>query len=217
MTENAAPTTLHPHDLYKLDYEKSLEILGNLHEERLSYQKFYIGLLGGCLSISVLFARFSMGPSSAIAVHGKNLSVEMLLGILFCFSAIVGLMIVRHLVSVRILEVYFGNTIIFLRSRLIAELAIPAGYPVLRGISCTSRLSADYFGIAVASVLNFCFLILGAMLLFGDQTGAHASWFISTLLGGGYLAVHITCIERPLATGDRLWKPKLPKTESDED
>jgi uncharacterized integral membrane protein len=192
-------------DLYKIDYEKALGILQSLSEQKLAYQKAYMALFSGSLVVTLAVARFSNTSGTNLSFFGSQMTLETILGILFLFVGILGLVVVRNLTSIRVSEVFFNNTIIVLRNRLIESANVESGYPNLVRTRCRNRRGSDYFSIIVGSILNLVFLLLGCVFLFTSMNLIQ-SVFVTLLFVVAYILIHCFTVERELQNGDRLWK-----------
>ena len=147
-------------DLYKLDYEKSVEISVKLEHSKLSYQKFYISMVSVIGTISIGFLKLNIFKANESVG-----TIENLIGCLLLFSSILGYAIIRNLVSLRRQCIHFNNAIIYLREQLINNLHLEMKYPSLKKVPANHLHSADYITILLCSIINLSMLAGGLMLL----------------------------------------------------
>lgn len=181
------------HEFFKLDYEQALEIIRQLHDQKLSYQKFYVSLAASIVTLSILIFRFP--PAGTL----KGLSTDNLAGALFILSGIIGYIVIRNLTSIRCNEVFFNNLIIDLRRIYIKGLNI-SNYANLKFATSADRHSADYISILGCSVINFLMLQIGLLLVFTNGNAIKLSFSV-----GGifilYVLFHILTVEKALTGG----------------
>jgi hypothetical protein len=184
----------------KLDYERLLHLIGDLHKHKIDYQKFYIALVTVIGTVSIALVNYY--SQKEIEIKGANFKIENLIGLLLIISSAIGYTIIKNLVSIRKSEVYFNNSLIYLRNILIKEFNLSKEYPQLDEANTSDRKSADYITIVISSLVNMLFWIFGIGLLFStiDKFGFT---FIICLSTVGYIIVHLTTIERELHKGLR--------------
>lgn len=181
------------HDFFKLDYEKSLEIIKQLHEQKLNYQKFYVSLAASIVALSILILRLT--PSSVI----KGLPTDNLVGIIFVLSGIIGYIVIRNLTSIRCNEVFFNNLIIELRRIYIKGLGLQ-NYANLRFAVANDRRSADYISIIGCSLINLFMLLIGVFLIFANENPIQLGFSVGAI-SAVYVGLHIYTIEKSLSGG----------------
>ncbi len=183
------------HEFFKLDYEQSLEIIRQLHDQKLSYQKFYVSLAVSIVTLSILIFRFT--PTGT----AKGISTDNLVGVLFVLSGMIGYIVIRNLTSIRCNEVFFNNLVIDLRRIYIKGLNI-GNYANLKFAISDDRGSADYISILGCSAINFFMLLIGLLLIFSNGNPIQLSFSVG-VVSFMYLLLHIFTIEKALSSGVR--------------
>lgn len=181
-------------ELFKLDYEKSIDVSLRLEQTKLTYQRFYIALVSTIGTISVGFLKLKV-----FETNGSIATIEVLIGLLLVFSTVLGYTIIRNLVSIRRQCCYFNNTIIFLRSQLIETLGLSTQYPMLKRVPANHQHSADYITIVLCSAVNLFMLCCGfALLLNLTALTPLALAFCFVTICITYFLVHVFTIEKIL-------------------
>ena len=153
-------------EFFKTEYEKSLEIVFELHQSRLAYQKFYVSIVGSIIALAVIFSRlFPEKPAD-----GNIFNYQYLLAILFLSSSVVGYVVVKNLISIRKNEVFWTNFAIRLRDNMITELGISDGYPMLGKARAIDADSSDFQTIVACSILNIFTVIAGTIIIVPNNT-----------------------------------------------
>ena len=183
------------HEFFKLDYEQSLEIIRQLHDQKLNYQKFYVSLAASIVTLSILIFRFT--PTGTL----KGISTDNLVGVLFILSGIIGYIVIRNLTSIRCNEVFFNNLVIDLRRIYIKGLNI-SNYANLKFAISGDRRSADYISILGCSVINFFMLQIGLLLVFTNVNAIQLSFSVGAI-SVIYILLHILTVEKVLSGGVR--------------
>lgn len=153
-------------EFFKTEYEKSLEIVFELHQSRLAYQKFYVSIVGSIIALAVIFSRIFPEKPADTGIF----NYQYLLAILFLSSSVVGYIVVKNLVSIRKNEVFWTNFAIDLRDNMIVELCIGGNYPVLGKARSTDPSSSDFQTIVACSILNIFTVIAGSILIVPPNT-----------------------------------------------
>jgi hypothetical protein len=191
-------------EFIKLDYERGLEVIHQLHAHRLAYQKFYIALVGSVITASVLILRFVPQDSDRLfGAIGEVITVQNLIGSLFLGAAIVGYIVVRNLAGVRVQEVFINNLILRLRQDYIGHLGLGRDYPNLQSTKPVDWRSGDYLTIWTCFIANVFLLNLAVLSWVGDGTSGGlvtASLLVSIF----YFFVHLASVEAVLRRG--YWK-----------
>ena len=181
------------HDFFKLDYEKSLEIIKQLHEQKITYQKFYVSLAASIVTLSILI--FRLTPSGQV----KGIYTDNLVGLLFILSGVIGYIAIKNLVSIRCNEIFFNNLIIGIRRIHIRELKL-TNYANLKFVCANDRRSADYISILGCGIINLFMLIIGMLLVFPNGNPIQLAVVIG-LVAIVYGVLHAFSIEKVLSHG----------------
>ena len=182
----------------RLEYAKALDIVHRLHDVRMIYQKFYIALVASVITLSVVILQFPPEPSTETSkILTDLLNVHNLLGIFFLLSGSIGVVVVRNLASIRCNEVFYNNTVIYVRKLLLNSTDMGGSYPELNYAQAMDRRSADYQTICVCSGINFVLFFVGILFVFMELKGLQvAIVVVGTLMF--YSAVHFILVERPM-------------------
>lgn len=186
-------------EFLKLDYEKGLQLLGDLQNHKIEYQKFFIAVVGVVGTVSVaLFNFVSASKRYSVTRSGLTVSVQEMIGLLLVVASFVAYFIVKNLSSIRVNEVFFNNAIQHVRQHCIQRFSLGENYPNIERIEPLRRTSADYVTILVCAVINLIMLLCGFALLFPNLDGL-GGVILLALTALVYLGVYLATIEREMA------------------
>ncbi len=184
----------------KLDYDKLLQLIVNLHKHKVDYQKFYIAIVTVIGTVSIALINFY--SQEGIEIKGASFKIENLIGLLLIISSTIGYAIIKNLVSIRKSEVYFNNSLIKMRGLLIKEFKLGDEFPQLDETSASERKSADYVTIITSSFINMLFWVFGICLLF-SSIELFGLVFIICISSLFYIIIHLITVEKVLQKGLR--------------
>lgn len=152
----------HALELIKMDYQITTDAALKLEHTKLIYQRYFISLVTAIGTISIAFLKFKFLDNSSL------FSIENLIGLLLIFSAILGYIITRNLVSIRRQCIWYINSIIYFRKKLILEFGLTDKTPQLKEVAGNEKDSADYITINLFSLVVVVMLIIGFALFIGE-------------------------------------------------
>lgn len=185
------------HDFLKHEYETLLDMIADLEDKKLQYQKFFATLVATTATVSVAFLKFA-SPSAIPSPNPVNgAAADYLIGTLLVVSSLIGFGIVRNLASIRRFETFYAATAIGIRGLFIKAFKLEKEFGNFSVSSATDRNSSDYITIVLAAFIDLCLCISGVVLMLRGQ----AVPVILVALGGTtviYLLVYYVLIENYL-------------------
>ena len=186
-------------EFLKLDYEQGLQLLGDLQDHKIEYQKFFIAVVGVVGTVSVAMFNFvSASLRYTVTRSGLTVSAQEMIGLLLIVASFVAYFIVKNLSSIRVNEVFFNNAIQHVRQHCIRQFALGEDYPNIEKIEPLRRTSADYVTIIVCATINLIMLLCGFALLFPRLDGL-GGVILLVLITLGYVLLYILTVEREMA------------------
>lgn len=193
-------------EFLKLDYEQGMLAVKQCHDQKLSYQKFYIAIVSAIVIVSVFIQRIMNIGGSATNEAGADTSfidqivqVDGLIGITFVFAGVIGYTVVKNLAHIRINAVFYSNAVVDIRHMIIKVLELKE-YPDLQFSRSNDRKSADYVTIMLCSLTNLVLINVGVILIMGDEALRQVLFDIS-VTSVLYVFFHFVGVERTLARG----------------
>ena len=186
-------------EFLKLDYEQGTLSARQCHDQKLAYQRFYIAMVSAILTVILYFDRLFL-TEERIKPLGENIiNQNSLMGLLFIFAAIIGAIVVKNLVQIRLNTVFYGNAVINIRKLFINTLNL-SGYPDIDLSDSADRKSSDYIAILLFNIINSFLFVFGVFIIL---QAFNISQIIAFILAAVILCIffHFYYIEKALSAG----------------
>lgn len=185
---NLPTTIIEPKDFIKLEYESAISVIERLNNQKLSYQKLFIGLITVIGSVSI--ALLKLKPEAT----ETGLKITHLIGFLQLLTALLGFSVIRNMTAARIHAVMWAKKIDELRKIVIEGLSLSSTYPSGSPPSASDRSSSDYISIITCSLVNLLLLISADVFLFysGGPLQVSVTAVVAVVV---YVYVHFKFVE----------------------
>ena len=182
-------------DFIKLEYESVISVIERLNNQKLSYQKLYIGLITVVGSVSIALLKLKTETAD------DGLKISHLIGFLQVLTTLLGFGVIRNMSASRLHAVMWTKRLGVFREIVMKQLSLPSNYPSGKPPRAGDRSSSDYITIITCSLVNLLLLISAITFLFYSggplQLSVTAAFAVAV-----YVFLHCKFIEAFLRRND---------------